>query len=93
MSLPQALRSSMTPTDLELVASEELIEIRPTVKMDKIRFISVGSSLTRVQHNYLLTLHVMLGDLRPVCRRKTSKGSSMDGGQLEAEKEMQCCLS
>ncbi|THH12399.1 hypothetical protein EW145_g61 [Phellinidium pouzarii] len=40
MALPHALQNSMLPTELEFIASDELIEIRPTVKMEKIRFIS-----------------------------------------------------
>ncbi|KAH8118465.1 Psf2-domain-containing protein [Phellopilus nigrolimitatus] len=54
MALPLALRNSMLPTELEFIASEELVSIRPTVKMEKIRFISglygpfVGGRLTKV---------------------------------------------
>ncbi|KLO16352.1 Psf2-domain-containing protein [Schizopora paradoxa] len=40
MAFPQSMRSSTTPQELEFIASEELVEIRPTVKMDQIRFIS-----------------------------------------------------
>ncbi|KAI5124739.1 hypothetical protein M0805_005374 [Coniferiporia weirii] len=54
MALPFSLQNSMLPAELEFVASEELIEIRPTVKMERIRFISgiygpfVGGRLTKV---------------------------------------------
>lgn len=41
MALPAELCVSMMPTELEFIAGEELIEIRPTVRMEKIRFISV----------------------------------------------------
>jgi GINS complex subunit 2 len=41
MSLPQSLRTSVTPPELELVASEQLIEIIPLIAMDRTAFISV----------------------------------------------------
>ena len=41
MSLPQSLRTSVTPPELELVASEHLVEIIPLVSMDRTAFISV----------------------------------------------------
>ena len=44
MALPIQLKGSMLPAELEFIASEELIEIMPTVKMDKIQFITVSSS-------------------------------------------------
>ncbi|KAF5322888.1 hypothetical protein D9619_000623 [Psilocybe cf. subviscida] len=40
MSLPQSLRSSVTPPELELVASQQLIEIIPLISMEKTAFIS-----------------------------------------------------
>lgn len=53
MALPASLRSSMTPTELEFIASEELVEIRPTVKLDKIRFVSVRVVFRLRQANVL----------------------------------------
>lgn len=41
MALPQTLRSSVTPPELELVASQQLIEIVPLISMEKTAFISV----------------------------------------------------
>ena len=41
MALPNAIRGSMLPVELEFIASEELIQIMPMVKMEKIRFVSV----------------------------------------------------
>lgn len=38
--MPNELLHTMLPTELEFVASDELVTIVPTVKMDKIRFIS-----------------------------------------------------
>ncbi|EJD01314.1 Psf2-domain-containing protein [Fomitiporia mediterranea MF3/22] len=40
MAIPLQLRNSMFPPELEFIASDELIEIKPAVKMDKIQFIS-----------------------------------------------------
>jgi GINS complex subunit 2 len=41
MALPQSLRASVTPPELELVASQQLIEIIPLISMEKTAFISV----------------------------------------------------
>ncbi|KAH7916292.1 hypothetical protein BJ138DRAFT_1140013 [Hygrophoropsis aurantiaca] len=40
MALPQSLRSSVTPLELELIASEQLVEIVPLISMEKTAFIS-----------------------------------------------------
>ncbi|RPD66964.1 Psf2-domain-containing protein [Lentinus tigrinus ALCF2SS1-7] len=40
MSLPPSLRASITPPELELVASEQLVEIVPLVSMERTAFIS-----------------------------------------------------
>ncbi|KDR83972.1 hypothetical protein GALMADRAFT_219801 [Galerina marginata CBS 339.88] len=40
MALPQSLRASVTPPELELVASQQLIEIVPLISMEKTAFIS-----------------------------------------------------
>ncbi|KAF8204721.1 hypothetical protein BJ912DRAFT_939146 [Pholiota molesta] len=40
MALPQSLRASVTPPELELVASQQLIEIIPLISMEKTAFIS-----------------------------------------------------
>lgn len=44
MALPQSLRTSVTPPELELIASEQLIDIVPLVTMEKTAFISVSYS-------------------------------------------------
>jgi hypothetical protein len=41
MALPLSLRNSITPPELELIASEELIEIVPLISMERTAFISV----------------------------------------------------
>ncbi|KAG2349115.1 Psf2-domain-containing protein [Suillus weaverae] len=40
MALPQSLRTSVTPLELELIASEHLVEIVPLITMEKTAFIS-----------------------------------------------------
>ncbi|KAG9317379.1 Psf2-domain-containing protein [Chiua virens] len=40
MALPQSLRVSVTPPELELIASENLVEIVPLIAMEKTAFIS-----------------------------------------------------
>ena len=42
MALPPSLRTSITPAELELVASEQLVEIIPLVSMERTAFISVS---------------------------------------------------
>jgi len=41
MALPVSLRNSITPPELELIASEELVEIIPLISMERTAFISV----------------------------------------------------
>lgn len=41
MALPQSLRVSITPPELELIASQQLIEIVPLISMERTAFISV----------------------------------------------------
>jgi hypothetical protein len=41
MALPLSLRNSVTPPELELIASEELVEIIPLISMERTAFISV----------------------------------------------------
>jgi GINS complex subunit 2 len=41
MALPQPLRVSIAPPELELIASEHLVEIVPLIAMEKTAFISV----------------------------------------------------
>ncbi|KDQ64364.1 hypothetical protein JAAARDRAFT_52317 [Jaapia argillacea MUCL 33604] len=40
MALPASIRSSVTPPELELIASEQLVDIIPLIAMDKTAFIS-----------------------------------------------------
>ncbi|KAF7432890.1 DNA replication protein psf2 [Pleurotus ostreatus] len=40
MSLPQSLRTSVIPEELEMIASQELVEVIPLIAMEKTVFIS-----------------------------------------------------
>ena len=55
MALPVALRNSITPPELELVAAEELVEIIPLISMERTAFISVRPTLSRPVTVILLT--------------------------------------
>jgi hypothetical protein len=46
MALPSHLRASITPNELELIASETLVDIIPSFSMGKIRLLSVSNLLT-----------------------------------------------
>ncbi|KAI0692663.1 hypothetical protein BC835DRAFT_1356407 [Cytidiella melzeri] len=50
MSLPAALRTSVTPPELELIASEHLVEIVPLVAMERTAFISGAYGPLRPPH-------------------------------------------
>jgi GINS complex subunit 2 len=41
MALPERLLKQMTPAELELIASEDLVEIVPLISMERTAFISV----------------------------------------------------
>lgn len=41
MALPVSLRNSVTPQELEMIASQQLIEIVPLIAMERTAFISV----------------------------------------------------
>ena len=41
MALPQSLRVSVTPPELELISCQQLVEIVPLISMEKTAFISV----------------------------------------------------
>lgn len=54
MALPQTLRSSVTPPELELVASQQLIEIVPLISMEKTAFISVQFFVNQPVQDWLI---------------------------------------
>ena len=45
MALPQSLRVSVTPPELELISCQQLVEIVPLISMEKTAFISVNTTL------------------------------------------------
>lgn len=53
MALPVSLRNSVAPTELELIASEQLIEIIPLIAMERTAFISVSSLLKMTKREIL----------------------------------------
>jgi GINS complex subunit 2 len=55
MALPVHLRSQMTAAELELIASEHLVEIVPLISMERTAFISVSNILFKFE--YLPILH------------------------------------
>ena len=98
MALPQSLRTSVTPPELELIASEQLIDIVPLVTMEKTAFISVSTLRSN-----LPSLSEMVGrdDRRPALPvlihqgrlwsiTPSSEGSSsvMDSGEPQIEEEV-----
>ena len=56
MALPLSLRNSITPPELELIASEELVEIIPLISMERTAFISVWLTLSGTMSVVLLTM-------------------------------------
>lgn len=49
----------MLPVELEFIASEELVQIMPMVKMEKIRFVSV---------RFVMSLHILRVIILSTCR-------------------------
>lgn len=64
MSLSQSLRTSVTPPELELVASEHLVEIIPLVSMDRTAFISVRQTNSHIASRWRVDQGAY-GPLRP----------------------------
>lgn len=62
MSLPQSLRTSVTPPELELIASQQLVEIVPLISMERTAFISVVLFLR--EHNDHVEHHNFIGYIR-----------------------------
>jgi hypothetical protein len=74
MSLPASLRTSITPPELELVATQQLVEIIPLVAMEKTVFISVRNQTlnrripqTNIDLAASYTFHsINFDDLKPI---------------------------
>ncbi|KAK0190808.1 hypothetical protein F5146DRAFT_1045851 [Armillaria mellea] len=60
MSLPQSLRTSVTPPELELIACQQLVEIIPLISMEKTAFISGAYGPLRPPHKAQIPLWMAL---------------------------------
>ena len=85
MALPQSLRTSVTPPELELIASEQLIDIVPLVTMEKTAFVSVSTRFDPIYRYSLrsLVFPVLIRKGRPRSVGSSSEGSGsvMDSGE------------
>jgi hypothetical protein len=86
MALPVSLRASVTPPELELMASQEIVEIVPLITMERTAFISVVLCYLKAQRDLLI--RARLGCLRSTAPSKQSQGPSLDGCKYENEKEV-----
>ena len=85
MSLPQSLRESASPAELEFIASQQLIEIIPLIAMERTVFISV-SRLANILFWYCDTSGV--GNLRSSTTTSKGKSPNLACHKSEAEEEM-----
>ncbi|KAJ7241906.1 DNA replication complex GINS protein PSF2 [Mycena haematopus] len=60
MSLPPALRASVTPPELELIACEQTIEIIPLIRMEKTAFIAGAYGPLRPPHRASIPIWMAL---------------------------------
>nr|GAT58215.1 predicted protein [Mycena chlorophos] len=60
MSLPPALRTSVTPPELELIATQTLIDVIPLISMEKTAFISGAYGPLRPPHKARIPLWMAL---------------------------------
>ncbi|KAF7332264.1 DNA replication complex GINS protein PSF2 [Mycena kentingensis (nom. inval.)] len=80
MSLPTSLRASVTPPELELIATEELVDIVPLMAMDRISFISVRwrvrtpSPAPKGSHTTLDGCHAQAEEKMPYSRTRLANG-------------------
>ena len=65
----------MLPIELEFIASEEFVEIKPTVKMDKIQFISVRFVLDPPCHCLIRAYRAYMGPSLVAVVRESRCGS------------------
>jgi GINS complex subunit 2 len=89
MALPVSLRNSITPPELELVASEELVEIIPLISMERTAFISVRPALSTAFAR--CPLNRSPGSVWPPTSAKQGKDTTLDGHQSQDKKEMPHC--
>jgi hypothetical protein len=87
MALPVSLRVSVTPPELELMASQEIVEIVPLITMERTAFISVVSAVCQ-NHSAFCWCVLSLGCIWPTSPSKQSQDPSVDGCKSENEKEV-----
>jgi hypothetical protein len=88
MALASHLQNQMTPSELELIATEHLVDIVPLISMERTAFISVS-----IKYLSGVGLILLLGCIRPLTSSSQMQGTRMDGGELETQAEMSCCAS
>ena len=90
MALPPSLRTSITPPELELVASEQLVEIVPLVSMERTAFISVSHILQLYSTGMFAKrkFYGAVGRIRSSQTTNKVQSTALDGVQSEAQKEM-----
>lgn len=84
MTLPDRLLKQMMPAELELIASEHLVEIVPLISMERTAFISVRLTL----NNKLRSLIESTGSLWSLAASCKVSSAIMDGDEFEAEEEV-----
>ncbi len=87
MALPPSLRTSITPPELELVASEHLVEIIPLVSMERTAFISVCSISALLRYVLSITL-IFVGCLRTSPTTNEMQSSALDGIESETQEKV-----
>jgi hypothetical protein len=92
MALPPPLRTSVSPQELELIASEQLVEIIPLVAMDRTAFISVTLRLTRIIYT-LDDIPEKTGCFWSITSSNKMPCSIMDGRQVKTKEKMPHCRS
>lgn len=92
MALPAALQHTLAPPELELVASEHLVDIVPLVSMERTAFVSVSPPpmassprcIPRLGSSYVVTA----GRIRPPPPASQEPRPALDGLQPEAQEKM-----
>lgn len=81
MALPAQLQNSMSPAELELVASEQLVDIVPLVSMERTAFISVSifNTIGDFSKPRLISKLKSSGRIRTVASTRQKPCSNLDG--------------
>lgn len=84
MALPQSLRVSVTPPELELISCQQLVEIIPLIPMERTAFISVH---LRSQTAHLCLIH-WSGCIRAPSPSEQGQDTSLDGCKSKDEEKV-----